>query len=110
MGGTFIYQSDTNLASAHLTKIVARVSQNVINGGPSPQKPRSGAPLSGAVVGIPARLAWAEVMRGGRHGHGQPQREIAADVLDVVDGSPGDPDDVVLVGGDDGAPRQLPLE
>src|SRR5712691_785954 len=70
----------------------------------------SRAPLAGAVIGIAALFAGAEVVRGRRHGDGQAQGQVVADVPDVVNGAPGHPHDVVPGRVDDDAARQLPFE
>src|SRR5260370_38733929 len=49
-------------------------------------------------------------MHGGRHGDGEAERELAADVSDVVDGPSWHPHDVVLARFQNNAARQFPRE
>src|SRR5690242_17789098 len=64
-------------------------------------------PLARAVVGEAALLARMEIVHGGRHGHREPQRQLGADVPDVMDGAARHPHDVVLVRAHDRSSRQL---
>src|SRR5678816_285948 len=53
----------------------------------------SGAPFAGTIVGVAALLTGAEVVVGGWHGDGEAERDVIADVPDVVHGAAGNPDD-----------------
>src|SRR5260370_29592216 len=70
----------------------------------------SRAPFAWTVARVAALLAGAEVMHGGRHGDGEAERELAADVSDVVDGPSWHPHDVVLARFQNNAARQFPRE
>src|SRR5215475_1441090 len=68
------------------------------------------APLARPVVSVATLLAWAVVVVGWRHGHGQAEGQVLAHVPDVVHGAARHPDDLVLGGLEHGAAGQLPLE
>src|SRR5262244_2705352 len=68
------------------------------------------APLARPVISVAALLAWAVVVVGWRHGHGQAEGQVLAHVPDVVHGAARHPDDLVLGGLEHGAAGQLPLE
>src|SRR2546423_6754501 len=56
----------------------------------------SRAPFAWPVVRVAALLAGAVVMQGGRHGDGEAERQLVADVFDVTDRPSRHPHDVVL--------------
>src|SRR5207244_8127157 len=71
----------------------------------------SGSPEgAGAVVGVTTLLAGVEVVHGGGHSDGHAQRQVVADVLDVVNRAALHPDELVSGGLDHHSAGELPLQ